>query len=177
MAEAGSRLIGAHVVRDACCTVPSLGQLEGDVSWGSLRTAVLRSHVVRLCAPLQPAHHGLWCPPQRLLQLQAETPEQPIQLRLEVEGGGCSGYSYAFKLERSDGAAAGQAAAGGGAGGLGAEDRLFEVGGARVVCDSVSLELLRGATVEFEDSLMRSAFQARACAAAVRGSARGGCWL
>jgi iron-sulfur cluster assembly accessory protein len=35
---------------------------------------------------------------------------------------------------------------------------VFEVEGARVVCDSVSLELLRGAVIEFEESLMRSAF-------------------
>jgi Fe-S cluster assembly iron-binding protein IscA len=38
---------------------------------------------------------------------------------------------------------------------------VFEKGGARVVCDTVSLGFLRGAVVEYEDSLMRSAFQVR----------------
>ena len=34
----------------------------------------------------------------------------------------------------------------------------MESEGARVVVDNVSLELLRGASVDFEDDLMRSAF-------------------
>lgn len=37
--------------------------------------------------------------------------------------------------------------------------RVFERGGARLVTDAVSLEFLKGAVIEFEDSLMRSAFQ------------------
>lgn len=40
--------------------------------------------------------------------------------------------------------------------------RVFESGGAKLVTDGVSLEFLKGAVVEFEDSLMRSAFQASA---------------
>jgi hypothetical protein len=36
---------------------------------------------------------------------------------------------------------------------------VFERAGARVVTDAVSLEFLRGAVVEFEDNLMRSAFK------------------
>lgn len=39
--------------------------------------------------------------------------------------------------------------------------RLFEQDGVTVVCDTMSLEFLRGAVIEFEDSLMRSAFQVR----------------
>jgi Fe-S cluster assembly iron-binding protein IscA len=36
---------------------------------------------------------------QRLKELQAETPDTPILLRVEVEGGGCSGFQYKFSLE------------------------------------------------------------------------------
>lgn len=36
---------------------------------------------------------------------------------------------------------------------------VFERDGVKVVCDSISLDFLKGAVVEFEDSLMRSAFQ------------------
>lgn len=36
--------------------------------------------------------------------------------------------------------------------------RVFEQDGGRVVCDTLSLEFLRGATLEFEDTLMRAAF-------------------
>lgn len=37
--------------------------------------------------------------------------------------------------------------------------RVFEKDGVQVVCDTVSMDFLKGAVVEFEDSLMRSAFQ------------------
>lgn len=36
---------------------------------------------------------------------------------------------------------------------------VIERDGVALVCDSVSLDFLRGAVVEYEDSLMRSAFQ------------------
>eukprot|EP00879_Flechtneria_rotunda_P009512 GHRR01009956.1.p1 GENE.GHRR01009956.1~~GHRR01009956.1.p1 ORF type:complete len:148 (+),score=39.30 GHRR01009956.1:200-643(+) len=76
---------------------------------------------------------------QRLKQLQAETPSSPILLRIEVEGGGCSGFQYKFKLDQD----------------TAQDDSVFERDGVRVVCDSVSMDFLRGAVVEFEDSLMR----------------------
>lgn len=65
-------------------------------------------------------------------------------LRVEVEGGGCSGFQYKFKLDDSRAQA---------------EDLVFERDGVRVVCDTVSIDFLRGAVLEYEDSLMRSAFQ------------------
>ena len=45
-----------------------------------------------------PLHH---CHVQRLKQLQAESPSSPIVLRIEVEGGGCSGFQYKFKLDEA----------------------------------------------------------------------------
>ncbi|KAI8465849.1 MAG: hypothetical protein J3K34DRAFT_76823 [Monoraphidium minutum] len=81
---------------------------------------------------------------QRLLQLQAQAgPGKAVLLRIEVEGGGCSGFQYKFRLDSE----------------TGPDDRVFERGGARLVTDAVSLEFLQGAVVEYEDSLMRSAFQ------------------
>lgn len=38
---------------------------------------------------------------------------------------------------------------------------MFEREGVQVVCDTVSMDFLSGAVIEFEDSLMRSAFQVR----------------
>lgn len=39
---------------------------------------------------------------QRLKELQAEAgPDRAVKLRVEVEGGGCSGFQYKFRLDDS----------------------------------------------------------------------------
>lgn len=38
---------------------------------------------------------------ERLQEIQKETPNEPVYLRLLIEGGGCSGYQYEFSLEKS----------------------------------------------------------------------------
>lgn len=62
---------------------------------------------------------------------------KPAILRLSVEGGGCSGFQYKFGFaERIEG-----------------DDIVAEVDGVRLVVDSISLDLVRGAQVDFVDSL------------------------
>jgi iron-sulfur cluster insertion protein len=68
---------------------------------------------------------------------------KPAILRLTVEGGGCSGFQYKFGLAE----------------GCEADDTVAETGGARLLVDPVSLELVAGATVDFVESLGGSAFQ------------------
>ena len=88
---------------------------------------------------------------QRLKELAAQaaqragdsSPTSTSLLRVEVESGGCSGFQYVFRLDASPPRS---------------DDVVFERAGARVVVDAVSLGFLRGATLEYEDSLMRSAF-------------------
>lgn len=53
---------------------------------------------VRLNAPYSSAIL-LFVDVQRLKQLQAESPDKLLLLRVEVEGGGCSGFQYKFKLD------------------------------------------------------------------------------
>jgi iron-sulfur cluster assembly 2 len=79
----------------------------------------------------------------RLQQLQKDAGSRPVFLRLTVEGGGCSGFQYEFTLE-DEGAKKG--------------DQVYQVGGTTVLCDDVSMEFLKGATIDFESDLMRSAF-------------------
>ncbi|XP_006865590.1 PREDICTED: iron-sulfur cluster assembly 2 homolog, mitochondrial [Chrysochloris asiatica] len=76
---------------------------------------------------------------QRLLEIT----EGPEFLRLQVEGGGCSGFQYKFSLDTA----------------VNPDDRVFEQGGARVVVDSDSLAFVKGAQVDFSQELIRSSFQ------------------
>ena len=69
----------------------------------------------------------------------------PVLLRVAVDGGGCSGFQYAFSLETSDEA-------------IGPTDVVFERDGARVVVDDVSLAFVRGATVDYVEEMIKSSF-------------------
>ncbi|KFQ18336.1 hypothetical protein N331_00236, partial [Merops nubicus] len=74
-------------------------------------------------------------------------------LRLQVEGGGCSGFQYKFSLDTV----------------INPDDRqgqrgvvvvrVFEQGGARVVVDVDSLTFVKGSMVDFSQELIRSSFQ------------------
>ncbi|WP_455479989.1 iron-sulfur cluster insertion protein ErpA [Bartonella sp. B23] len=66
-----------------------------------------------------------------------------IGLRISVEGGGCSGFSYKYNLvsEKSE------------------DDLVLKKNGAIVLIDSVSLPFLEGAEIDFVDDLMGQSFQ------------------
>lgn len=68
---------------------------------------------------------------------------KPAILRLSVEGGGCSGFQYKFEL----------------ASGTEADDAVAETDGVQLVVDPVSLDLVRGASVDFVESLGGAAFR------------------
>ena len=73
----------------------------------------------------------------------AERQNKPAILRLSVEGGGCSGFQYKFGL--ADGPAD--------------DDVIAETDGVRLVVDSISLDLVRGAQVDYVESLGGAAFR------------------
>ncbi len=80
---------------------------------------------------------------ERLLALQRMRKNPALHLRLAVEGGGCSGFSYIFTVEDASKP----------------EDRVFEHHGARLVVDDVSLDLVKGSTVDFTEDLIRRSFE------------------
>jgi len=63
-------------------------------------------------------------------------------LRVGVQGGGCSGLSYAMRLDTQ----------------ARDRDKIFEEHGARVFVDPKSLLYLNGTTLEYEETLMRQGF-------------------
>lgn len=64
-------------------------------------------------------------------------------LRISVEGGGCSGFSYKYELVAEQNA----------------DDLVIEKNGARVLIDSTSLPFMDGAEINFVDNLMGKAFE------------------
>jgi iron-sulfur cluster assembly accessory protein len=68
---------------------------------------------------------------------------KPAILRLSVDGGGCSGFQYKFGLAESPEA----------------DDAVAETDGVRLVVDSISLDLVRGACVDYVESLGGAAFR------------------
>ena len=66
-------------------------------------------------------------------------------LRVSVEGGGCSGFSYKFDL--ADSAEDG--------------DIVIERDGARVLIDEMSLIYMSGSEIDFVDNLMGQSFQVK----------------
>ncbi len=64
-------------------------------------------------------------------------------LRISVNGGGCSGFSYQYDLVSEQGE----------------DDLVLESQGATILIDSVSLPFLDGSEIDFVDNLMGQAFQ------------------
>ena len=64
-------------------------------------------------------------------------------LRVGVEGGGCSGFSYTFALDAD----------------VREDDQLIERDGAKVVIDEASLPFLEGSEIDYVDELIGAAFK------------------
>lgn len=68
---------------------------------------------------------------------------KPAILRLSVEGGGCSGFQYRFGLADA----------------VEQDDIVAQTDSVRLVVDPMSLDLVRGAEVDFVESLGGAAFR------------------
>lgn len=78
---------------------------------------------------------------RQLLEKEGVSPEQG-GLRVGVQGGGCSGLSYAMRLDSQ----------------ARDRDKIFEEFGARIFVDPKSFLYLNGTTLEYENTLMRQGF-------------------
>ncbi len=64
-------------------------------------------------------------------------------LRVFVSGGGCSGFQYGMALENN----------------IRPTDSSYEFDGVQVVVDEISINYLRGATIDYVESVMGSGFK------------------
>jgi iron-sulfur cluster assembly accessory protein len=81
---------------------------------------------------------------KRIQQLKERANNKNLYLRLTVEGGGCSGFQYIFKMDDSQIS--------------GEDDNVFAKEDANVVVDHSSYELVKGATIDFVQEMIRSSF-------------------
>ena len=78
----------------------------------------------------------------KIRELLAEEGKSESGLRVFVQGGGCSGFQYGLMIEEN--------------GGVG--DQSFESNGIKLFVDPVSLSYLKGAEVDFVDTITGGGF-------------------
>ena len=78
----------------------------------------------------------------KINELLAEENKTGSGLRVFVQGGGCSGFQYGLMIEED--------------GGVG--DQVFESNGVRLFVDPVSISYLKGAEVDFVDTVTGGGF-------------------
>ena len=79
---------------------------------------------------------------KRINEIMAGEPAGSM-LRISVNGGGCSGFSYAFDVDRT----------------RQADDLVVEKDGAKILVDEVSLQYMEGSVVDFVDDLIGQSFK------------------
>jgi len=78
----------------------------------------------------------------KLRELVAEEGNPDLMLRVFVQGGGCSGMSYGFTFEEIKNE----------------DDFDFAYEEVKVVVDSMSMQYLQGATIDYKEDLMGASF-------------------
>jgi iron-sulfur cluster insertion protein len=66
-----------------------------------------------------------------------------LMLRVFVQGGGCSGFQYGLMIEEN---------------GQGAADQVYESHGVKLFVDPISIQYLKGAEVDFVDTITGGGF-------------------
>jgi iron-sulfur cluster insertion protein len=79
---------------------------------------------------------------KQLKVILAEEDNTELKLRIFVQGGGCSGMQYGFTLDEV----------------VNEDDFTLSEGGVEVLVDSMSMQYLTGATIDFKNDEMGSSF-------------------
>ncbi|MBN9543545.1 MAG: iron-sulfur cluster insertion protein ErpA [Alphaproteobacteria bacterium] len=78
----------------------------------------------------------------RINSLVAKENGKAQGLRITVEGGGCSGFQYKYDMTEE----------------IKSDDLVVEKNGAKLIIDSMSLELMQDSSIDFIDNLTESRF-------------------
>ena len=78
----------------------------------------------------------------RIKDIIQEENNPTFKLRIGVQGGGCSGFSYFFTLDPD----------------AGEDDWTLDIDGVQVLVDSLSGQYLQGAKIDFRDDNMGASF-------------------
>ena len=78
----------------------------------------------------------------KISDILAEENNPNAKLRTFVQGGGCSGFNYGFTLDEEQNE----------------DDFIIEEGGIKILVDSMSMQYLQGAVIDYKDELMGSSF-------------------
>jgi iron-sulfur cluster assembly accessory protein len=79
----------------------------------------------------------------KITDLLVEEQKPGSGLRVFVQGGGCSGFQYGLMIEEN---------------GQGAGDQVFESHGVKLFVDPISIQYLKGAEVDFVDTVTGGGF-------------------
>jgi len=79
---------------------------------------------------------------EKILDIIVAEGNPNLKLRIFVQGGGCSGFSYGFTLDEEQAE----------------DDSLIELLGVGVLVDAMSYQYLVGATIDYKEDLMASQF-------------------
>ena len=80
---------------------------------------------------------------KRLAWLIEQEADQDLMLRISVNGGGCSGFTYSFSFDKE----------------VKGDDLTFQKDGVTAVIDEMSLEFLDGSVVDYVEGIAGAAFQ------------------
>lgn len=79
---------------------------------------------------------------KEIANLLAEENNPSLKLRTFVQGGGCSGFTYGFTFDEDQND----------------DDFVLDEAGVKILVDSVSMQYLSGATIDYKEDAMGSQF-------------------
>ena len=78
----------------------------------------------------------------KITEIIAEENNPNLKIRTFVQGGGCSGMQYGFTFDEEQNE----------------DDFEFDIGDNKMLVDSMSMQYLQGAIIDYKDDLMGSSF-------------------